>query len=330
MKKIFLKILINTLLGFILVFVWSRFVNLSDLVSNLRLVNFAIVLPPFIIFFLISGLLRAWRLKLLLRRYKLGFMDILMLNFLSQFLSFVIPVRAGEVAKSVYFSAHLNMSFAKTIVWVFIDRFLDFLVVLLLICGLLIFVSTGLPKPLVNTILILMAVFVILFIAAIKSEILLNRVVNLFSRILILPIIRKKFLSFANTIIEGFEVLRRKPLDLSILIIITIAATISDSLLWLFAFISLGGNFPFAEMLLGNSLTALTFLIPSAPGYIGSAEAAGLGVFSGILKWDTGIVSTASVIYHALTLIIILVAGITSLYILKFDLGLVWKKIRGN
>ena len=74
-------------------------------------------------------------------------------------------------------------------------------------------------------------------------------------------------------------------------------------------------------------LNSLTFLIPAAPGYVGSAEAAGLAVFTYGLGYDKIYVSASTVIFHALSLIYILSSGIYGLYALKFNLGLVWKKV---
>lgn len=330
MKKVFLKVIINSFLGLVLILIWSRFVDFKALVANLTAANFQAVVPLFFFFFLVSGCLRALRLRLMLKEYRFSFKDILLVNFLSQFLSFLIPVRAGEVAKSVYFSTQFDLPFGKTVVWVFIDRFLDFLIILLAIALILLLDPTGLPGQIVQTVFIMTAIFALFFIAAVKSEIFMVRAVNFLSKLLVLKSLKSKFLSLSVTIIAGFAVLRRHPAELFLLIVISFAATLSDTLLWFFAFRSLGVDLSFAKTLLGNCLAALTFLIPSAPGYVGSAEAASLAVFSGFLKVDTNIVSSVSVLYHGLTLVALLIVGISALYILKFDLKLVWKKIRSS
>jgi uncharacterized membrane protein YbhN (UPF0104 family) len=75
-------------------------------------------------------------------------------------------------------------------------------------------------------------------------------------------------------------------------------------------------------------LNSLTFLIPAAPGYVGSAEAAGLAVFSLGLGFDKTGVAAATLLYHAFVLIFMLIFGLIGLYFLKFDLRLVWQKLR--
>ena len=103
---------------------------------------------------------------------------------------------------------------------------------------------------------------------------------------------------------------------------------ISDSFIWLALFNSLGVEVALPKVILGTSLAALTFLIPAAPGYVGSAEAAILAVFGGIIGISNNLVSAVAVLFHILTVVLLLIAGISSLYLLKFDLNLVWKKFR--
>lgn len=326
-NKLLFRIFANSLLGVILIFVWTRFIDLNEVTEILRTVDLRYAIFFFIFFFL-SSFLRAIRFKLMLKKYHLPTKDVVMLNFLSQFLSFMIPIRAGEITKSAYLTSQFDLPLGKSVVWVFVDRFLDFWVVLLSISVFLALVRTNLPAQSAQLVFILFLMFSLVFILSLTCENLFKRLVSFFSKFLIIGGVKKIFISFAHTIIEGFTILRRNPAELLLLIVISVLALLSDSLAWGLAFIALGVDFGFAQAILGNSLAALTFLVPAAPGYVGSAEAAGLAVFSGILGFPANLVSAASIVFHILTLISLLVFGILSLYFLKFDLGLVWKKIR--
>ena len=68
-------------------------------------------------------------------------------------------------------------------------------------------------------------------------------------------------------------------------------------------------EFSLSQGILGNALNAFTYLIPSAPGFIGSAEAAGLAVFSGVLGLSVDIASAGTVFAHILTLIVLAILG---------------------
>lgn len=328
-STVFRRILFNTVLGIFLVFAWSRFVDFSQLLQHLRVTDPKISLL-FFLFFLVSGALRGLRLKILLNKYPLSWKDASMLTFLGQCLSFLIPVRAGEIAKSVYLTSHYDVSLAKSVVWIFIDRFLDFLLVLLIIVLLVPFVPNDLPGQFVPVAGLILLGFALFFLLAVISENFLKKIIQFLSNYIPIKSIAKRFVSFTYSIIEGFEVLRRKPQELLLLLLITVAAQVSDGIIWLISFAALGINLGFITGVLGNALSALTFLIPSSPGYVGSAEAATLAVFSGALKFDPNQVSAATVLFHLLTLLAIFIFGFSSLYFLKFNLSGVWKRVRGE
>lgn len=322
-----LRILFNSALGIVLIFLWTKFVNLETTVQILKGVQVQYGLI-FILFFALSGTLRAFRLKLLLKNYHIPFKDIVMLNFVSQFLSFFIPIRAGEIAKSVYFTSQFSLPLGKTITWVFIDRTLDFTCMLALLVIFLPITITNLPSNFVYLIMIILIIFILFLTISVKNENFLKKITVFLSSFLVVGTIKKWFVSFTHTIIEGAGILRRHPLEIIPLILLTIVALAFDSFAWILIFTSFNFSININQSVLGNSLLAFTFLIPSAPGYVGSAEAAGLAIFSGILGLGNNLVSAGTVLFHILTAVAILILGTTSLYFLKFDLNLVWKKIR--
>lgn len=326
-NKLFLRVALNSALGLLFVFIWSRFVNLGELWGSLQKADFKVVIPLFVALFILSSSLRAFRLKMILAQKGLPFKDILMLNWLSQFLSFSIPIRAGEVAKSAYLTAQFNIPLGKALILVFLDRFLDFWAVLLLVSVLLTVTPTVLPESLAKTLLSLFAVFTAAFVLILKSHNLFKKLVVFLSNFLIFNKLKSGFVSFTHSVVDGFEVFRNQPVLLVKLLVITFAAFVSDGMLWAVVFASIGVNLPMVQAVLGNALSALTFLIPAAPGYIGSAEVSALAVFGGVLGIESNLASTAAVLTHLLNLVVLLGAGITAIYFLKFDLSLVWKKI---
>ncbi|MCL5409525.1 MAG: flippase-like domain-containing protein [Patescibacteria group bacterium] len=325
--RLAIRILANTALGLLLIFIWSRFVNLSQVLQILSGVDLKLVLP--IVFFIIfSGFLRGGRLKLLLARYHLPLKDSVMITYLSQFLSFLIPVRAGELTKSVYLSAQFELNIGQSLIWVLIDRFLDFWVVLLLIVLFIFTITTSLG---LQTSLVILGLFVILtliFVLAIYSNKLLKFLFNLLIKLVFIKKVQVWLTNLFDSVIEGFELLKRKPQDLLLIVGLTIMATASDSLVWFFTYQALGHQLSLGITVVGNCLAALTFLIPSAPGYVGTTEAATLAVFSGVLGLPANLASAAAVLFHILTLVALPAVGIISLYLLKFDLKLVWNKLK--
>jgi len=327
-NRLFLRILANSLLGAVLIFLWTRFINVSEVMVIIQSTKPSFLLI-FLSSFLLAGILRGARLRLLLNQYNPPLKDMVMLTYLSQFLSFMIPVRAGEITKSVYLTTQYQLPFGKTVTWVFIDRLMDFIVVLITINTFLIFIPTSLPGQVRIIALIGLIVLLSVVVLAIKNEKFLKEVVHFLSRVVIIRSLRGKIINLASSIIEGLTVLRRHPGEIGSLLLLSIGAMLADTFVWFSVILSLRVDFGFLKTILGNSLAALTFLIPAAPGYVGSAEAAGVAVLSGVFSMPVNTASAVVVFFHILTVVVLCILGTLSLYFLKFDIGLVWQKIRG-
>ena len=139
-----LKILFNTILGLILIFIWSRFVDLKQIFLILSEANLSL-LAPVVLFMFISPLIRAIRLQIFLAEIKkIRLLDLIFLNGAAQILNFFIPIRAGEILKGVYLNGKYDLPLGKSVIWIFMDRFVDFLAVLVLATVLFFVVPTSL------------------------------------------------------------------------------------------------------------------------------------------------------------------------------------------
>ena len=293
--------------------------NFHELTTTLKSTDLALA-SAFFVFFIASWVIRGVRLKVLLLSERLPTKDLIYLSFLGQFLSFLIPLRAGEVAKSVYLYTQFKIPLAKSVVWVLIDRFLDFWTNLVLLGVLVLATQSQIPKNLSYSLFFVFTTFTLAGLLIIfKSEV--GQTIIKLSK-------TERLIYFSKVIIDGFLILRRKPVELLSLSFLSIAALITDALSWLVVFKALKVDLNFLQVFLGSLLSALTFLIPAAPGYVGSAQVSTLAVFSGILALPVNLSSAAAVLYHVLMAIALLVSGIICLHLLKFDLNLVWKQIK--
>lgn len=321
-----LKILFNTILGIVLIFIWSRFVDLDQIVSTLSGVNLLYLGPVFLLM-LISPAVRAIRLKIFLSEIKkISLKDLIFLNGVAMFLNFFIPIRAGEIAKGIYLNTHYKLNLGKGVIWIFLDRFVDFLVVLFLAAVLLLVVPTSLNITFIIIITVILTTALLISYLAIFQIKLSKKLVNFLKALLIEKHIKKYFDKVTSFILESFSILNRHPKDLLLMIGITILAYFADAAIWYFTFISLGFPQDFWRMYLGQLLSALTYLIPAAPGYVGSAEASGLIILSGIFGIGANLASAMTVLFHILSAIFVLVFGLVSIYLLKLDLGLILRK----
>ncbi len=320
------KILINTLLGIILIFIWSRFVNLGEIFANLSKVNYMYLIPIFL-FFLLSPVLRAFRLKIFLNEVKkTKFLDLIFLNGVAMVLNFFIPIRAGEIAKGIYLNTRYELPLGKSVIWIFIDRFVDFLAVLTLAAVLFFFVPTSLNITFIVILTaILIAALVLTYLMVFKADF-TKKFFGFLKSILIVNSIKIYFERFSSFILEAFSILDRHPKDLAMMLGITVLAYGADAAIWYFSFMALGVNMNFLKMYLGQLLSALTYLIPAAPGYVGSAEASGLLILSGIFGIQANLASAMIVLFHIIAAVFVLVFGLISIYFLKIDLGLILRK----
>ncbi len=320
------KIVANSLIGLILIFIWLKFVNITQIWSVISQVSLLSLLPVIICMFL-SPAIRAVRLKFFLSEIKkVPLLSLIFLNGAAQMLNFFIPIRMGEIVKGVYLNTHFNLPLGKSVVWIFLDRFVDFLVVLAGAALLLLIIPTSINT---NFVMIVSAVLLIcLFVTylTIFQQHLAQKLFNFLRALLIEKHIKRYFDSFSKFILESFVILKRHPKDLSILVATSILAYAADAGIWYFTFIALNAKQDFIKMYLGQLLSALTYLIPAAPGYIGSAEASGLLIFSGIFGINANLASAMIVLFHILSALFVLVFGLISVFSLKINLSIFLKK----
>lgn len=324
--KTLVRILINTLIGLVLIFTWVRFVNLEEVFKTISKVSLIGLMPVFSFMF-VSPLIRTVRLKLFLSEVKkVSLREIFFLNGTALILNFFIPIRVGEVIKGVYLNTHYGIPLGKAVIWVFLDRFVDFLAVLALACLLLLVVPSFLSITIIMIIIVILVITLILTYLAVFQKDFAKKLVQFLKPLLIFSHIKIYFESFSYFILEAFSILKRHPKDLLFLVILTVFAYLADASIWYFTFISLGSHQDFLKMYLGQLLSALTYLIPAAPGYVGSAEASGLLILSGIFGIEKNLASAMTVLFHMASAVFVIIFGLISIFSLKLDLGAVFKK----
>lgn len=330
MRKTLIRIGINTAIGVALVYFWLKLVNIQEILHALEDFN-PLLLVPAVLLMAFATTIRAIRFKVLLSKsINISYSRIINLTFLSQLLSFTIPIRLGELTKGVYLSTEYNLHFGRAVVWVFLDRFLDFWAVLGLSLVFLSIIPTGLPSSMNGILFMAAAAISLSVILIVIRPGLFKFLAEVFSKLLVIKSLKEKFLKFAHFIIDCFSLLRGSFKRNSLLFVMTILSTLAEGLTWYVVLSAFIPDLSVLKIWLGSMLNSLSFLIPAAPGYVGSAEAAGLAVFTYGLGYDKTFVSAATIVVHALSLVYILSSGIYGLYGLKFDLGVVWKKLRNS
>jgi uncharacterized membrane protein YbhN (UPF0104 family) len=111
-------------------------------------------------------------------------------------------------------------------------------------------------------------------------------------------------LDLLEGLLSGFTSLSRRPGDLALMLALSLAAAMIDAGVFYLMFASLGARVPPMVVLTGYALFVVTFIVPGAPGYVGSMEAFGSLIF-GALGTGQALAASVVVLYHALNAIIL-------------------------
>jgi uncharacterized protein (TIRG00374 family) len=316
MKK---KLVAGILLGAVLVYLSVRGINFKDVADGLKTIRYGYVIAVLIILFLIQ-VLRSWRWGIILSPLEkvdqLSLFSVTSVGFLA---IVAIPARLGELARPYLITNKSQIRITAAIGSIFVERVFDCLTVLLFFVFVLFF--TPLPSWLINAgtvfLLITLSIFVAMIFMIIKRDASLKALNSLFRK---LP---EKYTVKLNHLfhqfIDGFKIIT----DVKLLIILIFLS----ALIWLmdvtaiyFMFLASGFTLPIAAPFIVMIILMLGITIPTAPGFIGNWHYScilGLSLF-GIPKTDA---FTFSVLFHFLSIGIVVILGLMFLPFNKFSLS---------
>jgi uncharacterized protein (TIRG00374 family) len=321
------KIVLGTLVGLALLYLVSRFI---DLPQTFQILAVHLATPQGIGLALLAGIaylaahvLRGVRWKLFLNPTgKVSTRKIIGLYQVAAFLNFLLPIRAGEAAKSLALKRMANIPISKSLPTVAMDKVLDLisalvLVILIPVLG----ISMSLQLWIISALagVLLLAVLVLIGLAIWKRSTavsLLQKLFGLFPRAI-------------STKIEGFligcvDALLAGASNLSIFlpaVALTCLAVICDGLFTLLAFKTIGISIPFGTALLGYIAYNVCSFLPTPPGQIGINEALGLLVFSALLHMPGNQVIALYIFAHLWTALLLTAVGLSCLKALDLTIS---------
>jgi uncharacterized protein (TIRG00374 family) len=300
----------------------------TGLWDSLRSAQYLWLIPGIAVYF-VGVAVRAWRLHYMMRPIKQvpvrTLFPIICISYMGNNL---YPARAGELLLRPYLIKQKEgVSFSASLAIVIVERTFDAVVMML-------FVFVNLPElarlgsgdsgvagsirqfAVYGTILFLGALIVFILAAmfpAVTARAVIGSIDHLF------PVrFREKLRSLADRFLEGLACLR-SPRD-------AVMILFSSILIWLlevgkYWFLMHGFAFAvsyFALMLM-NGIANIVTIIPAAPGYIGTFEAAGIAVLQAY-GVDQAIATAYTVVLHAALLLPITILG--AWYMLRMGLSI--------
>ena len=310
----------QTLLGVVLLAAWLWIVDLEAVAVTLRSAQWGLVALAAGLA-VTSTMLRAVRWRLILRPIaRVPRIDVWLISLASSLINFIIPIRSGEIARSLFLKQRDSVPISASLPTVAVDRSLDMLAVLTIgaigiLSGLRLGGSLSIVLAIGAGLFLGFATFVVL---AIFWQERLMRVAEWAVPKWIGENLRRSLLGILNGIMIGITAIGRQPKNLIPIVGLSFAAALLDAGVFYLLFLSVGNPVPPLVALTGYALFAITFIVPGAPGYIGSMEAFGSLVFGAALGIPQAASASVVLIFHALNALLLGVLGGIAIWALGF------------
>jgi uncharacterized protein (TIRG00374 family) len=250
------------------------------------------------------------------------------------FLNYVIPIRAGEVAKSFFLKRLKGIPIATSLPTVFVDKLFE-LVPVLFIVAMVPILSIRMSATLATLIYLVLGIFVLamalLLFAFRRPEGASRLLCGLFSW---LPArIYGRLSEFVRLFVEGMGVARREAHTIWYFLALTAAAVLIDGLYFYLMFRAFAVEVAFTRVLFGYTLLTLSYILPTPPAQIGYNEFVIGLIFAGGVA-ATGVarheVMAVVIVAHALTGLLIAGVGMWSFGAMGIRVGESFRRVAGT
>ncbi len=298
------KVIIGLVIGVGLLFLVAKFINVS---ATIMVLKKNLATPRGITLALLSGVaflaafsVRGVRWKLFLNPIgKVSTFKAIQLFLVGIFLNFLLPVRGGEVAKSLMLKRLTGIPVSRSLPTVAMDKALDlmpalFIMAIVPLLGVHMDIKLWLILGTVSGLLIGLIFFIAL--AAWKRAAaidLLQKVTGMLPKS-----IASKIEGFATGFVDSLLAGASQPKIFVPAVLLTVVAVILDGLFAMLAFWTIGLQIPFGIAIFGYTVYNMFYILPTPPGQVGSNEAIGLLVFHGLLQQPATQVTAMFVFSH--------------------------------
>ena len=328
------KVTIGLVVGIGLLFLVARFV---DLPATIQVLRERLTTPSGIALALLSGVafLLAWsirgvRWKLFLNPIgEVSTLKAVELYLVGVFLNFLLPIRGGEVAKSLMLKRTSGIPVSKSLPTVAMDKALDLMPALFIMVivpflpGIKMNIELWLVLAFVGGLLMCLIFFVIL--AAWKRDAairLLQRMTGLLPKVL-----AGKIEGFATGFVDSLLMGASQPRIFVPALLLTVEAVTLDALFAMLAFWTIGGllSISFGTAIFGYTVYNLFYILPTPPGQVGSNEFVGLLVFNKLLSVPQQQVGAMFLFSHPWAALLMTVSGMVCLSALGLKISTAMK-----
>jgi uncharacterized protein (TIRG00374 family) len=261
--------------------------------------------------FLLAFSIRGVRWKLFLKPIStISTFTAIRLVLISIFINFLLPINGGEIAKVLILKRIAAVPISRSLPTVAIDRSLDllpalFVMTLVPLLGIQMDIKLWLVLGTVGGLFISLVLFVGLAAWQRNTAIaLLRKIITILPRT-----IGGKIEAFATGFVDSLLIGASHPRIFIPAVLLTCVALVFDSLFAMFAFWTIGLTISFGTAIFGYTLFNMFYIFPTPPGQIGSNEAVGLLIFTGLLRLSPSKVAAMFIFSHPWAALLMCTAG---------------------
>jgi uncharacterized protein (TIRG00374 family) len=313
------KVILGILISVILVYLSVRGIKFQDILSDLEQIKISYVIF-FTLLVVLMQYLRSYRWGVILQPMeKIDQFALFSVTSVGFMAIAAIPARIGELARPYLISKRSSIKMSSALGTILVERVLDSFTVLTM--AVIVIFFTDLPSWMIES-------SIIFFLLA----------VAMFCFILFLILRREKALKFINLIlsklpgkfankidqlihhfIDGFQIVTNIKLLLYLFFLSAVIWLVDVAAIYMLL-LSFGFTLPVIASFVLMIILIVGIAIPAGPGYIGNWHYACLVALSlfGLAKADA---LSFAVVYHFLSMIIVLVLGIAFLPFNKFSIS---------
>jgi uncharacterized protein (TIRG00374 family) len=283
-RRVAVRLAISLTAGAVLIAAFLRLINISTVYQRLEHLRIGLALACGAAF-LAAYVVRALRWRCLLRPCRVSIGRAAAIYQVAIFLNWLLPIRGGEIAMSLLLRRTDGIPVNRSLAAVSMDKAMDLLPAGLLL-ALVPLLGLQLSKPLWLllglTLALLAAAAAVLALAGWRRDHAIAMLVRPLS-VLLGSHRRAQAGAFIAGFVDTLLALMRQPRLLVAAAGYTVVAIGLDAAFCLLAFRAVGVDVALPVVLYGYTFFNLAFILPSAPGQIGSNEIVGLLIFSGLL-----------------------------------------------
>lgn len=309
-KRQVLFLILGLILGILLILLWLRMVDPSELWQAIQDVNTS-TLALALGFYMLAYFVRSVRWHLLMDKARRPtLIKVWGYSLIGNLINYLIPIRAGEVAKAWLLKKQDSLPMSSSLSIIFIDKSFDTFGIFLAL-ALLPFLALTLSPAMY----ILMGGLALVFVISIGLVLLAmfnpQKVTHVLGKLFFwLP---KRFHArrdeFFRLFIGGMDLFRSQPLKLLVALVLTILGVVIDGLYFWLVFRAFGMLYPFAMVLFGYTLINLSYALPQPPAQLGSNQWMMIIIFSLGFGLTKASASAVMALAHVSTAVLITLSG---------------------